>query len=81
MTTPKRGLWKKGRGNLGALDPWIGSWKAEAEMPAGTARMVYLGANLVRLAGAIDAEARWLGAGLGMAVACAGFGLRRRAAR
>ncbi len=40
-----------------------------------------LGANLVRFAGAIDAQQPWLGAGLGMAVACAGIGLGLRAAR
>ena len=40
-----------------------------------------LGANLVRLAGAIDARERWLGAGLGMAVAGAGVVLCLRAAR
>jgi hypothetical protein len=38
MTTPKKGLWKKGRGKLGALDPLIGSWQAETDSPMGRIR-------------------------------------------
>ena len=58
MTTPKKGWWKKGRGKLGALDPLLGSWQAEAESPMGPVRCTrtfshILGGHRVLL------EARW----------------------
>jgi hypothetical protein len=40
-----------------------------------------LGAGLVRLVGAIDAQARWFGPALGIVVASAGILLTLRAAR
>jgi hypothetical protein len=58
MTTPKKGLWKKGRGKLGVLDPLIGTWRAEAGSPMGPVRCTrtfsrILGGHRVLL------EARW----------------------
>ena len=38
MTKPKKGLWKKGRGKLGVLEPLLGSWQAEADSPMGPIR-------------------------------------------
>ena len=38
--TPKGRLWKKGRGKLGALDPLLGAWEAEAASPVGPTRCV-----------------------------------------
>jgi hypothetical protein len=51
-------LWQKGRGKLGALDPLIGSWQAEADSPQGPVRCLrtfsrILGGSHVLL------EARW----------------------
>lgn len=38
MTRAKTKLWKRDRGKLGALDPLLGSWEADAETPMGTVR-------------------------------------------
>ena len=59
MATSKKGLWKKGRGKLGVLDPLIGAWEAESDSPMGRIRCTrtfsrILGGHRVLL------EARWL---------------------
>ena len=33
--------WSTGRGKLGVFDPLLGEWIAEAQLPAGTERMIY----------------------------------------
>ena len=38
MTTTGKKIWKQGRSKLGALDPLIGSWTAEADSPMGRIR-------------------------------------------
>ena len=38
MATAGKKLWKKGRGKLGALDPLLGAWEADAETPVGRVR-------------------------------------------
>ncbi|GBD32676.1 hypothetical protein HRbin33_01650 [bacterium HR33] len=57
MGEPK-GLWKKGRGKLGVLDPLLGEWQAEVDSPQSRFRCVrkfsrILGGKYVLL------EARW----------------------
>jgi hypothetical protein len=51
--------WKKGRGKLGFLQPLLGSWKAQAETPAGPVQCTrefteVLGGNYVEL------RAKWM---------------------
>lgn len=58
MTTPKKGLWKKGRGKLGALDPLIGSWQAETDSPLGRIRCTRTFSRILN-GHRILLEARW----------------------
>ena len=58
MTTPKKGLWKKGRGKLGALDPLIGSWQAETDSPMGRIRCTRTFSRILN-GHRILLEARW----------------------